>query len=79
MHTINLLYASMEQDSGLHPRQVVADITGATKPMSIGLLYASRGLSPIEYMIRQDDGNSLPILLASAESDDRAGESASPI
>ncbi len=62
--TVRLLYAAMESDAGVPAHDVVADITGATKPMSVGLLRACQGRSPIEYMVRQQQGPSLPMLLA---------------
>lgn len=65
-NAVQLLYADMNRDSGLGAHEVVADITGGTKPMSIGLLRACQGRSPVQYMVRQRDGSSLPILLSSA-------------
>ena len=57
------LYAAEVPASGLQEHEVVADITGATKPMSIGMLLACRGRGPVQYMAHQPAGPSQPLLL----------------
>lgn len=42
---------------------VIADITGANKPMTVGMLLACRGRRPVQYMARQAHGPSQPLLL----------------
>lgn len=73
------LYTAEVPTSGLQPKEVVADITGATKPMTIGLLLASQAHGPAEYMVRQSPSLSLPLLLqqvpAGAPPTDPRGES----
>jgi hypothetical protein len=63
---IRSLLAIAEHDFALPSHQIAADLTGATKPMSIGMLLACQGRSPIQYMIRQPDQpwhTSRPLLL----------------
>jgi hypothetical protein len=57
------LYTVEVPASGLQPEEVIADITGATKPMTIGLLLASQMHGLVEYMVRQSPALSLPLLL----------------
>lgn len=60
---VDRIYAYEVGPSGLEEREVIADLTGATKPMSIGMLLASRGRRPVQYMVRVKQGQSQPILL----------------
>lgn len=60
---IQLLYATEIRESGLRDYEVVADITGATKSMSIGMMLACQGRSAVQYMVRADNQMSIPILL----------------
>jgi hypothetical protein len=48
---------------GLTDQDVIADITGATKPMSFGLLRACGVSRPMQYMVRQPKGRSKPMML----------------
>lgn len=60
---VDWLYTYDVPARGLAEAQVIADITGATKPMSFGMLLACRGRRPVQYMARQAQGPSLPLLL----------------
>lgn len=56
VETYNLVrwfHSVAEREHGLAAHEIVADLTGATKPMSIGLLLACQGRSPVQYMVRQ--------------------------
>jgi hypothetical protein len=70
---VQWLYTVEVPASGLQAHEVVADITGATKPMSIGMLLACRGRGPVQYMVRQAQGPSLPLLLQLALPDASPG------
>lgn len=71
---IQLLYASEIPESQLRDGDVVADITGATKPMSLGMLLACQGRSPVQYMVRPEQGPSVPVLLELSVPDGPAAE-----
>jgi hypothetical protein len=60
---VRWLYTVEVLASGLQPHEVIADITGATKPMSFGMLLACQGYGPVQYMARQAQGPSQPLLL----------------
>jgi hypothetical protein len=63
---VRSLQAMAEHDHALAAREIVADLTGATKPMSIGMLLACQERSPVQYMVRQPDlpwSRSRPLLL----------------
>jgi hypothetical protein len=51
-------------------REVIADITGATKPMTAGMVLACGRRRPMQYMAFQEHGPSLPLLLQLAEPGD---------
>lgn len=60
---VQKLYAEELPRVNLSEEQVVADITGATKPMSFGMLRACGTRRTMQYMIRQPSGPSTPIML----------------
>lgn len=60
---IDRLYREVVPHTGLQEEDVIADITGATKPMSFGMLLACGTRRPMQYMVRQPHGPSVPILL----------------
>jgi len=60
---VDALYRTEVPQMGLQEDDVIADITGATKPMSIGMVLACGARRPIQYMVRQAQGPSLPIRL----------------
>jgi hypothetical protein len=60
---IDDLYTHAVPQVELREEEVIADITGATKPMSFGMLRACGTSRPMQYMVRQTDGPSLPMLL----------------
>jgi hypothetical protein len=60
---VQWLYTVAVPASGLSAHDVIVDITGATKPMSIGTLLACQGRVPVQYMVRQEQGPALPLLL----------------
>lgn len=62
---VQWIYTVAIPESALAPQDVIADITGATKPMSIGMWLACQGkyLVQLQYMTRQDSGSSAPLLL----------------
>lgn len=63
-HTlVERLYTEEISKVKLHEEDVVSDITGATKPMSFGMLSACGTRRPMQYMIRQPNGPSKPIRL----------------
>lgn len=64
---VRWIYAVAVADAALLPRDVVADLTGGTKPMSIGVWLACQGQAPMQYMVRQPDGISVPLLLAASD------------
>lgn len=58
------LYTVAIPAAGLQPAEVIADLTGAVKPMTIGMWLACAPHIPVQYMARQpDDKPSLPMLL----------------
>ena len=76
------LHAMADHDHRLPARDIVADLTGATKPMSIGMLLACQGRSPVQYMIRQPDQpwrQSRPLLLELTLPDGRATQPSDPL
>lgn len=62
-HIAQQLYVQELPKVGLQEQQVIADITGATKLMSFGLLRACGTSRPMQYMVRQPQGPSLPMML----------------
>jgi hypothetical protein len=60
---IDWLYRYHIPEQGLADEDVIADITGATKPMTIGMVLACGARRKMQYMIRQAQGPSLPLLL----------------
>lgn len=60
---VDWLYAQRVPASGLSEAEVVADITGATKPMTAGMVLACGSRRPMQYLLFQQDGPSLPIAL----------------
>ncbi len=60
---VDWLYAQRVPASGLSEAEVVADITGATKPMTAGMVLACGQRRAMQYMLFQNDGPSLPIAL----------------
>lgn len=47
----------------LQPTDVIADITGATKPMSVGVFLACQHVMQVQYMVRPEEGTSVPVLI----------------
>lgn len=64
---IDLLYTQHVPACGLAETEVVADVTGATKPMSVGMALACGVQRPMQYMVQQPEGPALPLLLNSKE------------
>lgn len=60
---INWIYREAVPQSGLSEDAVIADITGATKPLTVGMVLACGIRRPMQYMVRQASGPSLPIRL----------------
>lgn len=60
---IQSLYAEEIAEAGLQAPEVIADVTGATKPMSFGMMLACGTSRPIQYMVRQKEDPSVPIML----------------
>lgn len=61
---VEKIYTSEIAEAGLAEQDVIADITGATKPMSFGMLRACGIGRPMEYMVRQTGGHSsVPMML----------------
>lgn len=68
---VNRLYRIDIQQAGLNETDVIADLTGATKPMSFGMLLACGMRRPLQYMVRQPENRpSLPISLYYTLSDE---------
>ncbi len=47
---VRRIYAEEAAEHGLAPEQVIADFTGGTKPMSVGMVLACRDRWPMQYM-----------------------------
>ena len=60
---IDWLYTQRVPTSGLSEPEVIADITGGTKPMTAGMVLACGSRRPMQYLLFQQDGPSLPIEL----------------
>lgn len=60
---VDWIYTSQVPASGLGEAEVIADITGATKPMTAGMVLACGARRPMQYMIFQQQGPSLPVAL----------------
>lgn len=61
---VEQIYTKEVGDVGLNEQDIIADITGATKPMSFGMLRACGISRPMQYMVRQADGrSSVPMML----------------
>lgn len=60
---VQWLFTVAIPERGLDPQDVIADMTGATKPMSIGMWLACQGNHRVQYMTRQHDGLSVPLLV----------------
>jgi hypothetical protein len=59
---IRHIYQQGAQDVGLAPGQVIADITGGTKPMTMGMIVAClEGSYPIEHVPTQFDSTGSPL------------------
>jgi hypothetical protein len=71
---VDWLYTHAVPSSGLTEQQVITDITGAVKPMTIGALLACRGRRPAQYMAYQPQGMSQPLLLRLSSTEDRQAE-----
>ncbi len=52
---------TLQQD--LHEGEVISDLTGATKLMSIAMLLACGDRWPVQYMVRQPNGSAVPLQL----------------
>lgn len=62
--TVQLIYQQEFAEAQLQAVEVIADITGATKPMSIGVFLACQGVMPVQYMVRpEDEERSVPLLI----------------
>ncbi|MDQ2999501.1 MAG: hypothetical protein M3R61_20910 [Chloroflexota bacterium] len=62
--TVTAIYTQIEQDGIFSTVDVIADITGGTKPMTAGLVLACGTIRPMQYMLFQEPGRpSLPVLL----------------
>lgn len=57
------LYTQRLPACGLGEAEVIADITGGTKPMTAGMVLACGRQRAMQYMLFQQDGPSLPIAL----------------
>ncbi len=60
---IDWFYTQRVPMVGLSETQVIADITGGTKPMTAGMVLACGRRRPMQYMLFQPAGPSLPIAL----------------
>lgn len=60
---VEWIYTQSVPAKNLNEQQTIADITGATKPMSIGMLLACGNRRPVQYMAHQAHAPSLPLLL----------------
>jgi len=62
--TVQLIYQQEFVAAQLQAKEVIADITGATKPMSIGVFLACQGVMPVQYMVRpENEERSVPFLI----------------
>ncbi len=73
---VDWIYTHELSAAGLAEREVIADITGATKPMTAGMVLACGRRRPMQYLVFQPQGPSLPLLLRLAEPDDPSKETA---
>jgi hypothetical protein len=61
---VDLLYTQQVPAHDLAEHEVIADITGSTKPMTVGMVLACGTSRPIQYMLKQTNNlPSLPVLL----------------
>lgn len=61
---VNRIYRTALQQAQVEESAIISDLTGATKPMSFGMLLACGTRRPMQYMVRQPDGApSTPIRL----------------
>lgn len=60
---VDRIYTTDIHDSGLAEADVIADITGGTKPMTAGMVLACGSHRPMQYMVFQQHGPSLPVAL----------------
>jgi hypothetical protein len=59
---VRRIYAEEAAEHGLAPEQIIADFTGGTKPMSVGMVLACRDRWPMQYMYwRKDEVASTPL------------------
>jgi hypothetical protein len=71
---VNWIYTHELVAASLEEREVIADITGATKPMTAGMVLACGRRRPMQYMVFQEHGPSLPLLLRLAAPGELAGD-----
>ncbi len=65
--TVRLIYREAQEDENIHltPAQIIADFTGATTPMSVGMALACKDLGPMQYIQGgKNDIASIPTLVA---------------
>lgn len=75
---VNKLYSEDIREAGLREDEVIADLTGATKPMSFGMLLACSINRPTQYMVRQPNALSTPMMLRYNLSAEQADTNDSP-
>ncbi len=62
---VNRIYRTAFEQTELEEAEIISDLTGATKPMSFGMLLACGMRRPMQYMVRQPDNRpSMPIRLS---------------
>jgi hypothetical protein len=69
---VTRLYAEDIRATELREDEVIADLTGATKPMSFGMLLACGASRPTQYMVRQPEAPSTPMMLRYTLGEDQA-------
>jgi hypothetical protein len=63
-NVMQVIYQQELARAKIQPHEVIADITGATKPMSIGVFLACQRVIPVQYMVRPEGENvSVPLLI----------------
>ena len=60
---VEQIYSAEVPEAGLAEQDVIADITGGTKPMTAGMVLACGDRRPMQYMVFQQHGPSLPVAL----------------